>query len=397
MAYVEKRQRKHSDGSKGVVEYRVRYRLDGEWRSETFRRKVDADNYAKALETDKGRGVFIDPQLGRVTLDDFFERSYRPTMVGLELTTRTRDESYYRTHIKPVFGDVALGDIDYADCQAWVNELDSRKAPATVVKAAQILGKILKVAVRAKHVGYNPMAEVDLPQIEESEDFYLTPAQVETLAESMTKVAPRYRALVWLGCYAGPRIGELAALRWSDFDELRRTVTITRKVVEVSGHGMVEGSTKTKAGRRTVTLPRGIVDELLAHRKKFGGGELVFTSPDGGQIRANNLRRREWTKAAVAAGLGEITKDKTGRLRYEGVTFHDMRHTAVSLWVAAGASDLEVAKWAGHRSAAFTKSRYAHLFPEHGDALADRLDQFIASATPTPAAAVVKMRRVAGR
>ena len=52
-----------------------------------------------------------------------------------------------------------------------------------------------------------------------------------------------------------------------------------------------------------------------------------------------------------------------------GFTFHDMRHTAVSLWVAAGASDLEEAKWAGHRSAAFTKSRYAHFFHEHGEAL----------------------------
>lgn len=75
-----------------------------------------------------------------------------------------------------------------------------------------------------------------------------------------------------------------------------------------------------------------------------------------------------------------------------GLTFHDMRHTAVSLWVAAGASDLEVAKWAGHRSAAFTKSRYAHLFPEHGQVLADRLDAFIAASTPTPAAAVVQLR-----
>lgn len=70
-----------------------------------------------------------------------------------------------------------------------------------------------------------------------------------------------------------------------------------------------------------------------------------------------------------------------------------MRHTAVSLWVAAGASDLEVAKWAGHRSAAFTKNRYAHLFPEHGEALAARLDAFIKASTPTPAADVLPFHR----
>ena len=96
--------------------------------------------------------------------------------------------------------------------------------------------------------------------------------------------------------------------------------------------------------------------------------------------RANNLRRREWPKAVALAGLDPQP------------TFHDMRHTAVSLWIAAGASDLEVAKWAGHRSVSFTKDRYAHLFPEHGMALADRLDAFIRTATPTPAAPRATLR-----
>ena len=300
-------------------------------------------------------------------------------MVGLEATTRARDESYLRTHILPVFGSRTLASIDYTTCQAWVNELATRRAPATVVKAAQIMGKVMKTAVRAKTIPHNPMAEVSLPTIVESEDIYLTPAQVEDLANAMTAVAPRYRALVWLGCYAGPRIGELLALRWSDVDFLRSTVTISRKVVEVTGLGLVEGPTKTKAGRRTVTLPRPVLAELDRHRDQFGSPSLVFTSVDGTQIRANNLRRRAWAAAVIGCDLA-------------GFTFHDMRHTAVSLWVAAGASDLEVAKWAGHRSAAFTKSRYAHLFPEHGEALADRLAQFITSATPTPAASVVHIR-----
>jgi len=70
-----------------------------------------------------------------------------------------------------------------------------------------------------------------------------------------------------------------------------------------------------------------------------------------------------------------------------------MRHTAVSLWIAAGASDLEVSRWAGHGSVNFAKDRYAHLFPEHGEALADRLDAFIASATTRPAAPVVPLYR----
>jgi integrase len=224
------------------------------------------------------------------------------------------------------------------------------------------------------------MSDVELPTIKESDDIYLTPAQVKDLAEAMTQVAPRYRALVWVGCYAGPRIGELAALRWSDLDPLRRTLAIVRKSIEVAGVGVYEGPTKTKAGRRTVTLPRPVAEELERHRRAFAApdSELIFTSSGGAQIRPHNLRRREWADAIRLAGL-------------DGFTFHDMRHTAVSLWVAAGASDLEVAKWAGHRSPAFTKTRYAHLFPEHGEALAERLGMFFETATETPAAPVIAL------
>lgn len=361
--------------------WEVRYRdPEGKQRARLFDRRIDAERFLTGTEHSKLTGSYVDPALGRITFAQFLADQYRPTMVSLEASTRGRDESYLRTHILPTFGARQLATIDYASCQSWVNELSTRKAPATVVKAAQIMGKVMKTAVRAKVIPHNPMAEVSLPTITESEDVYLTPAQVEALADAMDSVAPRYRALVWLGCYAGPRIGELLALRWTDLDFLRRTVTISRKVIAITGAGLVEGATKTKAGRRTVTLPRRVVAELEQHRSEYPSSALVFTSPEGNQVRAGNLRRRHWAPAVGRAGL-------------DGFTFHDMRHTAVSLWVAAGASDLEVAKWAGHSSAAFTKSRYAHLFPEHGEALADRLEAFIAASTPTPAASVVHIRR----
>jgi integrase len=362
--------------------WRARYRTsDGRERSKHFKRKLDAERWVSSQVTDRARGVWVDDRRGRETFAAFVDTSFRQTMVGLEPSTRATNESYLRTHVLPAFGHMQLAAIDYAICQAWVNELTTRKAPSTVVKAAQIMSKVMKVAVRSRLVPHNPMTDVDLPTIRESDDIYLTPAQVKDLAEAMTEVAPRYRALVWIGCYAGPRIGELAALRWGDFDPLRRTVAIVRKSIEVAGVGVYEGPTKTKAGRRTVTLPRPVADEIERHRRAFAADttDLVFTSPGGAQIRPHNLRRREWATAVSRAGL-------------DGFTFHDMRHTAVSLWVAAGASDLEVAKWAGHRSPAFTKTRYAHLFPEHGEALAARLEIFFETATGTPAAPVVALR-----
>ena len=78
-------------------------------------------------------------------------------MVHLELTSRARDESYLRTHILPDFGSFPVANIDYASCQAWVAELSTRRAPATVVKAAQIMNKVMSTAVRTQAVAANPM------------------------------------------------------------------------------------------------------------------------------------------------------------------------------------------------------------------------------------------------
>ena len=354
--------------------WEARYRDPyGAQRTATFDRKSDAQAFLGAIETDMHRGTWVDPALGNLRFSDFVEESFLPTRTGLELTSQARDLSYLRTHILPVFGSRPINSIDYADCQAWVNDLASRRAAATVVKAAQIMGRVMKLAVRSRVIAYNPMSEVERPRVRESEDVFLSPDQVAALAEAMEEVAPRYRALVWVGCYAGPRIGELAALRWSDIDLDGGVLSISRKVVEVSGHGMVEGSTKTKAGRRSITLPRRVVVELERHGALFPSDPLVFTSPDGGQLRPNNLRRREWAQAVRLAGLDPAP------------TFHDMRHTAVSLWVASGASDLEIATYAGHRSSFFTKDRYAHLFSEAGAALAERLDALIDSAKAPPA------------
>ena len=60
-------------------------------------------------------------------------------------------------------------------------------------------------------------------------------------------------------------------------------------------------------------------------------------------------------------------------------SLHDLRQTAVALWIAAGAGPKEVATRAGHTSVSFTLDRYGHLYPEADRALRARLDRFRAA------------------
>jgi integrase len=139
-------------------------------------------------------------------------------------------------------------------------------------------------------------------------------------------------------------------LRRNRVDLLRGTVTVAEIVVEVRGVLYI-GSPKTRASRRTVGLPRFVVEELGVHLAEPGDLEsFVFTAPQGGPLRVTGFRARVWRPATRAAGL-------------DGLRIHDLRHTAVALWIAAGANPKEVAARAGHASVSFTLDRYGHLYP----------------------------------
>jgi integrase len=93
---------------------------------------------------------------------------------------------------------------------------------------------------------------------------------------------------------------------------------------------------------------------------------LFVQVAQGGPLRIAGFRYRIWRPATTAADL-------------QGLRIHDLRHTAVALWIAAGASPKEVAVRAGYSSVSFTLDRYGHLYPESDTALRDRLDTFFAA------------------
>jgi len=364
MAHVQKRNGK----------WQARYRApDGRERTKRFDRKVDAERWLDLNGADLARHQWVDPRLGKVTFRAWSEQ-WTSTTVANRPSTRARDASCLRTHVLPMFGDREIGGITHIEVRAWVAELSTRKAPATVHKAFQIMAKILDSAVDGGLIPSNPCSRVPLPRVEHEEMRYLTPVQVAALADA---IHPRYRALVLVGAYGGLRIGELAGLRRGRVDVLRNRIEVAEIVVEVSGH-LTFGPPKTRAGRRSITLPRSVASALDDHLASFTPADpqaFVFTAPEGGPLRVPTWRRRAWKPAVEKAELTPLRP-------------HDLRHTAVALWIASGANPLEVSRRAGHTSTSFTQDRYGHLFPEADSELAERLEAF-ASARSSGAGSTV--------
>jgi integrase len=205
-----------------------------------------------------------------------------------------------------------------------------------VHRYAQIVSKALRAAVEDGRLGRNPAEGLSLPRIEREEMRFLGPDEIAALAEV---IDPAYRALVLVGAYGGLRLGEMLALRPARVDVLRGRVEVLSTLVEVGGH-LIENPPKTRAGRRAVPLPRVAAEAVREHLEHFPADpdDFLFRGPGGGPVWPRAWRRRAWQPACVRAGLGTFTRDAQHRDRYTGLRAHDLRHSAVALWIAAGAS-----------------------------------------------------------
>ncbi len=163
----------------------------------------------------------------------------------------------------------------------------------------------------------------------------------------------------------GLRFGEVAELRWRDLDLDNLRLRISRSVTLVDGMFVVGSPKNGKA--RTVSLP-GLVADLLEPGDLDG---LVFPDSAGGYMRGTNVRRRWWSRAVTTAQLFPRTVTDAAvepLVEYE-FKLHELRHTAASLAIQAGANIKALQNMLGHESAGLTLDRYGHLYESDVEAV----------------------------
>jgi len=149
---------------------------------------------------------------------------------------------------------------------------------------------------------------------------FLEPIELNELADAM---APRFRAMVLLAGYRGLRWGEIAGLRRERVNLLRNRIEVSEILVEVAGKFSF-GPPKTAKGRRTVPLPSFLAEVLGTHLADHSTGDFVFTGTRGNLLHRSNFARSYWNPAVARSGV------------HPDLTFHRLRHTAVSIQVGRG-------------------------------------------------------------
>jgi integrase len=264
--------------------------------------------------------------------------------------------SLVRTHLIPRLGKIALAKVTPANLStAYAAMIAEGRAPRTVRHAHNVLGRALREAEIAGLVGRNVCRLTRLPRVANGEMHSLTATQARTFL--IAAASDRLGALYTLAIASGARQGELFGLRWQDLDLEHGTMRITRALSRgVSGWAFTDP--KTASSRRTVPIGKPATEALRSHKRRqaeerLRNGEvwqdfgLVFTTEIGTPLSPQNLLRRSYYPLLARAGLPRVR-------------FHDLRHTAATLLLEAGAHPRVVAERLGHADPGLTLRVYAH-------------------------------------
>lgn len=331
---------------------------DGYQRKRSFRRRVDAERFLVALTAEQHRGNYLDPSAGKITVAAWSSQ-WSAGLSHLKVSTRERYVAIVRVHVLPKWGRRPLSTISHAEVAGWVGELsESGLAPGSVRQVYRVFSLMLDLAVLDGRIHRNPAKSVRLPRSRRDEPTFLTAAQVSALVAAAGDDGLSILTLA----VTGLRFGELAALRVKRLDVARRRLVIAESVTEVGGHAVL--STPKTHQTRSVPVSPSLLARLVELADGKAPDDVLFTAPAGGPLQLSNWRRRVFEPACAAAGI-------------VGLTPHDLRHTAASLAISAGANVKAVQRMLGHASAAMTLDVYAGLFGDDLDDVAARLEHLV--------------------
>jgi integrase len=374
VAHVEDRWQR-ADRKGNGKRWRVRYiGPDGRERSKSFDRKPDADRFMVTTAADVARGIWTDPDAGKITLRQFAGEWL--AVQTFSPSTREVTEIRLRKHILPVLGDYTLAQLASRPSlvQGWVSGLDVAPRYAEVIFT--LLSTLFNAAMADELVSKNPCQarNVERPRPGSRKIRPWTAERVEAVRQALPA---RYRVLCDLGKGLGLRQGECFGLAVEDVDRKHRVVHVVRQVRIVGGK-MCFAPPKTDR-ERDIPLPGSVWAAVEAHLREHparpvtlpwlepGGrpvtASLIMTSPEGMAVNRPNFNRR-WNVALRAAGVPGGRDAGT----------HQLRHHFASTLLHAGVDVRALAEYLGHADPGFTLRVYCHLMPTAHDRMRAAVD-----------------------
>ncbi|WP_429948390.1 hypothetical protein IGJ55_003113 [Enterococcus sp. AZ170] len=284
------------------------------------------------------------------------------TIIWLSQQQSTVKVSTYTTYlyklkkyILPSIGNCPLNQLTHETVQNLVNSwLQYGLKASTIHVLYQLVKKTLKDATEQSYLKQTPCTRIRLPKKRQVRVRAMTKKEQHVL-ESCAKGLPLYRGLsVLLALNTGLRIGEIAALRWTDIDLKQRMIHITQTFQRVSLEGGIKktqllmDSSKTESSNRVIPISTTLYKYLKKWKKKAPGSYVCSNSELPSEPR---LLTYYFHKIRKQCG-------------FEHLHFHQLRHTFATRCIETNSDIVSLSRLLGHTSTKTTLDIYADSMVE---------------------------------
>ena len=307
--------------------YRAQVRRQGVYRAQSFTRKIDAQGWAveieRAIESGSSRGL-MRPAAG-MTLQDviaaYTEQVKVPRAAELALL-----------QIGRVIGQVPVRQLNALHIQDWIRDRQSEGLQtASILRPLGRLSTMLQWARDIKSIDLNPEIVLEArrrlvrhnPGHNHQRDRIPTAAEIERLQSYFNGEYGGYvpmAVLIDFALVSAMRVGEICRITFEDVNWERQTITIRDR----------KDPQQKIGNNQVVPLLPAAMQIVQARREVTGGKGRIFPY------------RPEY--------VSNLWFTTTQRLKVDNLTFHDLRHAAITELFRKGLGIPEVALVSGHRS-----------------------------------------------
>jgi integrase len=351
--------------------------VDNVW-SKGFATKREAEAEERKMKDDDSASL----RHSALTVSEFLKQVWLPLVDAkvargqMKSTTAAHYRIVVDKYVEPAIGSTRLRDLKPTHLRKLYADLTARGLAAKTVRNVHVLiSNALALAAADGYVTRNAAKGRDVAPSARSAEMKAWDA-VQVRAFLTHAKDDRHFAAWRLVATCGLRRGEVLALRWSDVELDKGTLTVRRSlVVSPDTKALVWQTPKTDRSQRTIDVDLGTVGSLRALRKAQTAerlqspvgwpegddpaADLIFTDEVGKPIRPATFSARF---DALVRGAG-----------VERIRLHDLRHTAATLMLREGVPVHVVSERLGHASASITMDVYAHVLRDQRTDAATRI------------------------
>lgn len=333
-----------------------------------FKTKKECEQAMNELMAQLESGMFFESkELVLREYIDYWLENY--AKVNVAASTFELYKSFSKNIVQHI-GNLTLKETKPAHIQNFYSKLlqDKSISKRQILKIHRMLHEALKHAVQWQLIINNPTDSVTAPRPEKTS---IKVWDIDTSFNFLKDIKNTNLYIpVMLALTTGMRLGEIAALKWSDINFKDGFISVTHNFQRVENQYILK-QPKTEKSKRSIAMMELTIKELITHKNKqkydkikqgnlYDDQDFICTWENGKPLRPHYI--------------SDLFRNYILRLDYPRIRFHDLRHTHATMLLSKGVNPKIVSERLGHSTVNITLDIYTHVLPNMQKEAVKKLD-----------------------